>query len=1523
LAATYDGTKLTVYVDGQSIGQSTFASGLGTVSNGSGLILGKDSWGCCDWLTGSIDDVSVYAKALTSSQIANHWAAAGYRRPGQAINPLASAGPQGAIVSWTVPADLGNPPLTGYTITPFVGSTAGTPVSVGPNLTSVTIAGLTAGTSYSYQVKANSVYDPPPASTPAVTAAPALTPVPQNSSYQVYAGYANTIEANFTTPSPWYGSANTTFIGTTSTWDTSAVRLVNLTASPITVGDVAVDIGPYHFDLWGSNLTLPANGNLVLAQTAQYNFDGSDSPVSCTQSGYIPIIHVKINGNTMDYRDWGQVLNTGGIDAGNCGVGEGTNWQLLSTGPAPSETLGPNGSMKICWACMGLPVNTASGDFWHSFSDYDIPGRGFNLHLDRTYNSQGAPYDGRFGYGWSDSYNMFLSYDLASKAVMVHQETGSTANFTFSGGVYKPASGVLATLVRNGDGSLTFQQPDLAKYIFNPRGELLSETDRNGYATTLIYTSDQLTTVTDPAGRTLTFSYNGTHVNLTRDNAGNRTVTYTYDGNGNLASATDMGGAVTAFTYDASHLLLTMTDANGGTVTNAYDVSGRVIRQTDGMGRLMQFSYTPGTTTITDPNGNQTTDVYQNSELVQETKAAGTLQQATVTYSYDQVSLGVAAVKDPNGNVATNTWDANGNLLTKTDALLQTTRYTYNSLNEMLTATDPLGLTTTTTYDPSGNLTKTSTPLTGTTQYAVATFAYDPAHPGDLTQKVDANGKVWLYAYDSYGLRNKTIDPLSNTTTYSYDSVGRLQSTVSPKGNVLGGNPSAYTTSYMFNALGERLSETDTLGHVTSYKYDANRNLTVAIDANNHQTTIVHDADNEPVQIVRPDGSVLKTVYDGDANVIKQIDGLGNATTYQYNALNQSVKATDPLNRSTQYTYDGMGNLLTVQNPKDGSISYTMVYDVVNQLKTVTYSDGITPKVTFQYDAEGERTQMVDGTGTITYSYDSLYRLTQNTNGAGSQVQYAYDLVGHLTKLTYPGGTKSVSRTYDDAGRLASVTDWLNNTTRFGYDADGNLTTQTYANGAVAALTYDSADQLTQIIVSANASQLLNLTYSRAQAGQLIAENSIGYGYDQNNRVTSTVTGANQISYGYDAGDNPTKFVNGSSVTTSIYDAANELQNATTMSGSTQTQKYTFNYDANGNRLQRTDMNNAITSYGWDQANRLTTYGTSASYSYNGDGFRTSKTVSGTSTPYVWSLVGRPAIIAEGNTQYVTDGSGLTLEEVLGTTVYYYHHDQLGSTRILTASTGSVAGTYTYDVYGNVTATGSVTNPFQFAGQYSDAESGLNYLRARYYDSVAGQFISRDPSMSSTSTPYGYAGDSPLNAWDPSGLNWFQDTVVGASKRLPGWFRQNVERPVFQADTTIIDDIHAVAKGIGYVAVSLAAEVPYGGYWVAYRTQSSFGNMAPGFLNAFSRWFQERSLDADAFLDGWKRYLGAQEPDNDEGHNGKYIPWKIPHVSQCPGDPFYGYLPGRHPNGQVDQWPQFGDPWSEGWNNIHNNAPSE
>jgi len=133
----------------------------------------------------------------------------------------------------------------------------------------------------------------------------------------------------------------------------------------------------------------------------------------------------------------------------------------------------------------------------------------------------------------------------------------------------------------------------------------------------------------------------------------------------------------------------------------------------------------------------------------------------------------------------------------------------------------------------------------------------------------------------------------------------------------------------------------------------------------------------------------------------------------------------------------------------------------------------------------------------------------------------------------------------------------------------------------------------------------------------------------------------------------------------------------------------------------------------------------------------------------------------------------LPLEQISASgTPLYYHQDQLGSTRAMTNGSGNVVATYLYDAYGNViSSTGTVSNPLQFAGAYSDAESGLLYLRARYYDPASGSFLTEDPL--SALQPYAYAGDSPLNLVDPSGLapnlvGWFEDTIQSAPQRVFG-----------------------------------------------------------------------------------------------------------------------------------------------------------
>jgi RHS repeat-associated protein len=102
-------------------------------------------------------------------------------------------------------------------------------------------------------------------------------------------------------------------------------------------------------------------------------------------------------------------------------------------------------------------------------------------------------------------------------------------------------------------------------------------------------------------------------------------------------------------------------------------------------------------------------------------------------------------------------------------------------------------------------------------------------------------------------------------------------------------------------------------------------------------------------------------------------------------------------------------------------------------------------------------------------------------------------------------------------------------------------------------------------------------------------------------------------------------------------------------------------------------------------------------------------------------------------------------------TVTYLHHDQAGSTRLLTGSAGTVTGKCTYSAYGTPTCEGTATTPLGYDAQYTSSDTGLIYMRARVYDPATAQFLTVDPLEKLTRAPYTYARDNPINEDDPSG----------------------------------------------------------------------------------------------------------------------------------------------------------------------------
>jgi RHS repeat-associated protein len=798
----------------------------------------------------------------------------------------------------------------------------------------------------------------------------------------------------------------------------------------------------------------------------------------------------------------------------------------------------------------------------------------------------------------------------------------------------------------------------------------------------------------------------------------------------------------------------------GGLTISVYDVNGNQTARVDSLGDLTMTQYNNFDEALvtTSPTGEVTTNTYDSSGTLTSTAqplpaGGGT---ATTSYTYGDATHPdqPTSVTDPTNHTMGYTYTSNGLIASTADPVGNKTTYTYNSVGEKATMVSPRGNVT------GGN------PAAFTT-----TYAYDPY--GNLVTTIDPLGDATLQSYSAMGQKLSSTDSNGNTTTYVYNTVGELVTQVQPDGTSLSysydsngdktsqTDASGHSTNYTYDSLGDMLTATDSLGHVTSYTYDGNGNKTSQTDGDGNTTRYAYNAANQLVVAIQPDSTTRTYTYNADGNQASYTDGAGNTTTYTYNSLNQLTSETDPLGNTTSYTYDSAGNKATTTNQDLQTTTWTVNQD--NKLTNIAYSDGTTHSVAYTYDADGNIATMIDASGTSTYSYDNADRLSTYQNGAGVTITYGRDGAGNITSITYASG-KTVSQGFDSLSRLTSVADWNANTTKLSYDHAGNLLSTTYPNGVIDSRVYNNANQLTSITDKLSGSTLVSFVYTPDSAGLITSETDTGTpGAGTNSNTYNSlqeVTAAGPRSYSYDRAMNLTTSPSGN---TQGFNTGNEICWSGSGSGtcaSPPTGATTFSYSHEGNRTATTPTSGPTFTFGWTQSNELKTItpspGAATSYVYDGNGLLQSESTGSATTNFTWNVQPKvPLLLSDGTSYYIYGTSVNPIEQiaVAGGSTTYLLPDQIGSTRAITNSSGSVTGAVTFDAWGNTTgATGSATTPFKFAGSYLDSTSGFYYLRARWYDPSCGQFLSVDPALDTTGQRYTYAGNNSINQTDPSGL---------------------------------------------------------------------------------------------------------------------------------------------------------------------------
>lgn len=513
---------------------------------------------------------------------------------------------------------------------------------------------------------------------------------------------------------------------------------------------------------------------------------------------------------------------------------------------------------------------------------------------------------------------------------------------------------------------------------------------------------------------------------------------------------------------------------------------------------------------------------------------------------------------------------------------------------------------------------------------------------------------------------------------------------------------------------------------------------------------------------------------------------MGEVTRYGYDTEGHRISTTLPSGGVHAMTY-AEGHLDTETLPYGTTLAYSR--DAAFRERTRTGSDGSFRAFTY---GPGDRVQTIeDDTGVTAYAYDAAGRFAGLDYPTGGSVHLGRDALDQITTVAVqaPADASARTTTYvrDAANRITEIHDPLGGVTVQTYDANGRLSTRTLPNGITSTWTYDARSRVDTIVhARADHSVLASLDYDRNPSGEpfrITREDGtfVMYGYDSALRLTSeryfdaTRTQVDAISYTYDDDGNRTTRTTSAGTETYHYTSGSQLTDITM--GATTIAHY--DYDDAGRVVHRTrgaveqQLDYDVDDHLVRVADPAGTHEVVWDFDAAGRRVRREDRTAGVTTgvsrfeiaPTLDESLESPHAVTTdagvAETGYVFAGEHPLFRYDASTgEVVYYLQDSMGSVVGLVDGTGVSASTITYDGFGNelgVTGAlaglpGDAQGDFRFQGMWRDAGTGMYYVRARMYETLAARFLSRDAHPARLAPfSYGAFDDNPNFSSDATG----------------------------------------------------------------------------------------------------------------------------------------------------------------------------